>query len=234
MAAVTDFLHMIWDRHPELVFDLVRPADVEEVAKFLLDEYFPQLPLTKITGMNNESEISPWIGKYLASVIPKNVSVLVRDTSRAKRIVAVCINDITYKYPARDEMNLLSFDDPITSPNWSKICQLLKDLYADIHFDEDPVLSFNLVGVARGYSHRGLATKLIDIIEKIAKGRRIHLIKNDTVNEYMANAHFEAGFIVAKEINYQFYMKDVANLKRTFLTDSIHNKIRLMVKRIAI
>lgn len=234
MAAVTDFLHMLWDRCPELVFDLVRPVDIEEVTDFLLDEYFPHLPLTKITELNIQLEIRPWIGQYLASVIQKNVSVLVRDTSRSKRIVAACINDITYRFPQKGEIDLFSFKDPIVRPNWSKICQLLEDLYVDVRFDEDPVLSFNLVGVAQGYGHRGLATKLIDVVEKIAKGRRIGLIKNDTVNEYMANAHFQAGFIVAKEINYQFYAKDGGKFDRPFITDSIHNKIRLMVKKIAV
>ena len=233
MTAVTGFLHKIWDRSPELVFDLVRPADIEEVAIFLLKDYFPHLPLTEITEMSVELEIRPWIGKYLASVVQKNVSVLVRDTSRNKTIVAVCINDITYRYSARDDINLFSFTDPVVSPNWTKICQLVKDLYTDIHFDEDPILSFNLVGVAPGYSHRGLATKLIQIIEEIAKGRRIHLMKNEVVNEYLANTYFEAGYVMAKEIKYEFYGKEGEIPERSFFTNSIHNNIRLMVKKIA-
>ena len=228
MAAVMDFLHVLWDRSPELIFDLIKLSDLCEVESFLISDYFPQLPLSDIIGLNAETEIRPWLAQYLSSVIVKNVSVIVRDTSQENKIVAVSINDLSCANPPKDGVDLLSFSDPSHRPKWTAICELLRDLYVNVDFDPyDPVLSFNLVGVAKNYAHRGLATKLIDIVVKIAKGRRIRLIKNEVVNEYLANAHFEAGFIVVKQINYQFYSKDG---RKPFVTDSVHNKIRLMVK----
>lgn len=229
MAAVGDFLHFPWERSPELIFDLVRPRDVKEVEAFIVDDYFGQLPLTAITGMNVEGEIQPWIGKYLGHVIEKNVSILVRDSSRDNRIVATAINNIQYKDAARDEMTMASFADAAARPCWTAICQLIDDLNRHVEFDQDPVLAFNFVGVAQDYGHRGLAKKLTDVAVRVAKGRNIKAVKNEVVNEYLANAMFEAGFVVAKQIGYQFYTR---NGTKPFVTDSIHDKIRLMVKLI--
>ena len=59
--------------HPNLVFDLIGPTDVNEVSEFVMNEFFHRFPLRDILQV--DKEIRPWIGSYVAHVCSKNFSV---------------------------------------------------------------------------------------------------------------------------------------------------------------
>ena len=59
--------------HPNLVFDLIGPTDVNEVSEFVMNEFFHRFPLRDILQV--DKEVRPWIGSYIAHVCDKNFSV---------------------------------------------------------------------------------------------------------------------------------------------------------------
>ena len=216
-----------YDRFPELVFDTAKPSDLEEITNFIIVEFFGQLPLTTVPALDVDREIGPWIGKYLNHLIQKNMSIIVRDKRQSNRIAAASINDIDRKNRAETDFGLESFSSAEDTPSWFKICQLLHDVHRDVEFDHDPILSIDLLCVAKDYGGRGLSSLCVDLSCQVAKQNGLMLVKAEVVNAYLARGLTKAGFCVAKEIRYKYYTK---NGEKPILTDSVHDSIRYMVK----
>lgn len=135
----------------DLVFGVARTQDIPELIEFLAQEYFNRFPPADILHLQVEKEVRPWLGEYVANVVSKGCSIIVRDPARSNRIAAAAINDIITKDRSKEDISLLSFNDPNRWPNWAKYCQLLDVLYADVKFDRYPVLSLDLMTVRQDY-----------------------------------------------------------------------------------
>jgi len=129
--------------HPNLIFDLVGPSDVNEVSEFVMQEFFHRFPLRDV--LHVETEIRPWIGQYIAHVCSKNFSIVLRDLHRGYRIIAAAINDVDHKERQEKDINLFTFADPVLRPGWHKICTLLSKLNKGLTYSIDPILSMDIM-----------------------------------------------------------------------------------------
>lgn len=129
--------------HPNLMFDLVGPSDVNEVCEFVMNEFFHRFPLKDV--LHVETEVRPWIGQYIAHVSSKNISIVLRDVHRGYRIIAAAINDVDYKGRQEEDINLFTFADPDLRPGWYTICSLLSKLNEGLSYNVDPIISMDII-----------------------------------------------------------------------------------------
>ena len=234
-----------------LVFSVAGTGDVPELIEFLAEEYFNRFPPADILHLEVEKEVRPWLGEYVANVVSKDCSILVRDPAHSNRIAAAAVNDIICEDRPKEDIGLLSFNDPDRCPNWAKYCQLLDVLYTDVKFDRYPVLSLDLMTVGRDYEvifvflviefivviellriasmtqGHGLASECVSATIRQAQQRNIDMIKAEAFNQFMAKALNKVGFDLVKAVNYNFYVNRSG--EKPYSTDSIHNKAQIFV-----
>ena len=129
--------------HPNLMFNLVGPGDVNEVCEFVMNEFFHRFPRKDV--LHVETEVRPWIGQYIAHVSSKNMSIVLRDVYCGYRIIAAAINDVDYKERQEDDTNLFTFADPNLHPGWYTICSLLSKLNEGLSYNVDPIISMDII-----------------------------------------------------------------------------------------
>jgi hypothetical protein len=137
--------------HPNLIFDLIGPVDVNEVAEFVMNEFFHRFPLKDILQV--DKEVRPWIRQYVAHVCSKKFSIVLRDIHRGYRLVAAAINDVDHHVRDSKDINLFTFADPYERPGWHRICYMLSELNRGLTFTDDPILSMDII-VSISFSFR--------------------------------------------------------------------------------
>lgn len=218
---------IVCDGFPNLIFHLVEPHDVPQLTEFIMTEFFHRFPLKDTLEV--EKEIRPWIGQYISHVCSKNVSIFLRDTSNNNRIAAAAINDIDHKTRPIEDISLVSFADAIERPGWQNVCDLLEMLHEGFNFDDDPILSIDLMTVGEDYTKRGLSAQCVQLTIKLAISKGLHSIKVEAVNEFMALVLAKIGFQLIKEIDYN---QLEINGKIPFATKSIHQYARSYILNI--
>ncbi|EFX72904.1 hypothetical protein DAPPUDRAFT_253707 [Daphnia pulex] len=185
--------------HPNLIFDLVGPTDVNEVCEFVMNEFFHRFPLKDV--LHVETEVRPWIGQYIAHVTSKNISIVLRDVLRGYRIIAVAINDVDYKERQEKDINLITFADPNLRPGWFTICSLLSKLNEGLSYNVDPIISMDIIAIGESYCNQGLAYLCTQVTIELAEARGIHLIRIEVVNDFMSAMFASLGFQKIREID---------------------------------
>ena len=216
-----------WPSLPELNFDVLKSSDTEEATEFIINEFFPQFPMTASLLLDVEKEIRPWLKGYVQHVIDKQLSLVVRDDSDQCRIVALVLNNLFKKKPLEENLTQSSFVDAIKRPIWTKICRLCEDIHGNIGLEQDPFICMEFVTVKKELGQHGLASKCAEVTLDMAKKNGIQLVTAEVVNEYLAKGLKKEQFQVAHEINLNFY---VQNGEKPFASDTIHNKMYLFVK----
>ena len=211
----------------ELVFSIANCDDVPELIDFIVGEFFTRFPLTVILKLQVDEEVGPWLGKYVAHIVSKKCTVLVRDAALNNRIAAAAINDIVNQDRCEDDISLISFNNPEQWPAWGRVCQLLDILHSDVKFDRYPVLSLDLMTVGRDYAGQGLSKDCVNATIRQAQLRNIGMVKVEAFNNFMAQGLNTIGFELVKTVNYNFYAN--GNGEKPFATESIHNKAQLYV-----
>ena len=216
-----------WDALPQVKFDLLQRPDVDVAVDFIVDHYFTQLPLTESLRLDVENEVRPWLNEYVGHVMGHQLSLIVRQCDDHNQIVALVLNNLHAKHPHSGDLTQISFADPGKRPVWSVYCKLMEDIRRHVQFDQDPLISMEFVTVSKQWSNRGLATRCVDIVHDLAKKRNIHLITAEVANEFLAKVLAKEDFGDAQVINLNYYHQ---HGKKPFVTDSVHDKIRLMYK----
>lgn len=211
----------------ELEFSVANCEDVSELIEFIVCEFFTRFPLTEILRLQVEVEVRPWLGQYVAHIVSKNCTVLVRDQAHNNRIAAAAINDIVNQDRSEEDISLVSFNNPEQWPAWGRICQLLDILHTDVQFDRYPILSLDLMTVGRDYAGQGLSKECANATIRQAQLRNIAMVKVEAFNNFMAKGLSTIGFELVKTVNYNFYANN--NGEKPYATDSVHNKAQLFV-----
>ncbi|XP_046638480.1 uncharacterized protein LOC124316527 [Daphnia pulicaria] len=185
--------------HPNLMFDLVGPGDVNELCEFVMNEFFHRFPLKDV--LHVETEVRPWIGQYIAHVSSKNMSIVLRDVLRGYRIIAAAINDVDYKERQEKDINLITFADPNLRPGWYTICSLLSKLNEGLSYNVDPIISMDIIAIGESYCNQGLASLCTQVTIELAEARGIHLIRIAVVNDFMSAMFASLGFQKIREID---------------------------------
>ena len=212
----------------EHTYEIIRADDYEEVAEFLLANFFPEVPIGKIVNMDVDMEVRPWLFEFMKKILSFQVSICIRDP--ANRLIAVGINSIEYGDPARD-VSISDYVDPYRHPKMWMNLNFLQDLGKGVDLFGDNCVAglvFNMfmICVDGTISKRGLATKIVDYSIQVAKQKGITVMVTEAVSEYAGRIFSKFGFTVAKQIDYNDY---VYHSSRPLANNGVHKAGRLFV-----
>ena len=212
----------------ELRFSLAGPSDVTQVVDFFMENFWPDYPLTEITGMDIDAEISSWFQEFIHSAIAGGLSLIVRNEENM--IVGATINQVYHRQPVAGFRSFASFANSQTRPIWTKMSRLVDDLHENVHFDQEPVLSIDLIAVRKDYRNRGIAVQMVGKTLEIARVSDVRIVKTESMDLHLTKGLTnKMGFVVAKKINYNDYFQ---NGEKPFRTNGFQNNAWLLVKHL--
>ena len=214
-------------------FSTIQDCDLETVVDFLLQHFFSEEPLGKMLQLDPEIEVKPWFSRMVEHQIKERVSIVVRDSCNGN-IAAVCLNDVERKLIDPEDVTLFSSVKKDQHATMWKIIRLLEDLVQDVDlfdaYNVDAFVVLQILSVSDRYTGRGLAKKLIQLTESVAKQLQYSLIMSEATSDFSGRAFHKAGFVSRKSISYQSYSLDGI---RPFCNNGVHQKAELMVKHFA-
>lgn len=191
----------------ELGFEILAQSHWHSVAEFLLDNFFTEVPIAKLVGMDVDREVRPWLGSFVHSALAYPISIGVRN-ERGK-LVAVCFNVIetaTQQLGGRRLPNIgdyISHDkNPVMSMNMAFVEQLAESAQLDTAFN------IFMLSVSSGYLRRGLARTLIQLSVRLACELGIDTVVSQAVNFYAYKAFESCGFFCAKQLRFDEFKYD--------------------------
>lgn len=220
----------------DIVFSIVRPTDVESVAEFLLENFFTNEPLGRALSLDANEEVRPWLADMVAHAIQEKMSILIRQKSveHGENIVAVCLNDVERIDEDADNVTIFSFVQPEKHPCMWKITRVLEELVRDRDlFKEYKVQNFvgiQMLSVGPQFGGRGLAKKLIELTEMLARLRGFSLMLSEATSEFSARAFLKAGFESKNILQYDSFTLDNEKPFKGLAEKKVHTCAQLMVK----
>ncbi len=227
-------------REQELMIQIARPDEAQEVYDFLLDHFFPLAPIRQL-GLYDESEEAKrpaWIEDLVRDCLRTPHSLLVRDACLQHQIVAVAVNEMKTS---------ITTTKPLTHarPNGSRSCnpaqipvgRLHKAVLENIHrqvdvfslYNTEKKMEFSIVAVNKNFGRQGLASKLMELSLEIARENGVGVVWTEALSEYTAKLASKFGFDTLKSINYDDFWfegkKPLANIPG-------HRNGRLMARKI--
>jgi len=160
-------------------FFMIKPIHYDEVIEHLKENFFYDEPLNNAVGLCREKgEGHPELEKHSLATLADGVSIAVANGKG--EIVGVCLNGFLHPgdtLKAKD--NLESSKDE----RFKKIFSLLynQNLTVDFfkEFDVDRVFEYRILSVDSNYRGQGLAKKLIQKSEDIARKYHCRIVKGD-------------------------------------------------------
>ena len=215
--------------------NLMGIEDVADVTEFLLDHFFSEEPLGKAIGVDVEVEVRPWLAKVVMHQVQENISIVIRNFASNGQLVAVCLNDVERDIDDTDDVTIGTSVEEQLHPAMWKITHLLMDLVQDIdlfgRFHTNAYVLLQILCVHPQYAGRGLAGKMVDMTERLARGAGHSLIISEATSEYSASAFIKAGYTVENSIEYADYSLD--GVERPFARNTgVHTSARLMIKQL--
>ena len=207
----------------DLEFIIVRQEEKIEVSEFLLEHFFPEVPIGKIVNMDVNREVRPWLADFIESVLASSTSIAIRKRDDGQ-LVALAVNMI--ERPGAPDIT--QFVNPVQHPLMYMNMAFLEDL--SVFPNDCPASSemFNvfMISVSPKYSKRGLASKLIQLSVQLAGQLGIRMVISQAVNYYAIKALEKCGFRSVKQLSYnEFVYCETTPLAN----NGIHQKAELMV-----
>jgi len=210
-------------------------GDTGDVTEFLLKYFFSEEPLGRALGVDVEAEVRPWLANVVMHQVQENISIVIRDCASHNQLVAVCLNDVERNADDADDVTISASVEKQRHPSMWKITQLLNDLVKDVElfsrFHIDAYVLLQILCVHPKYAGRGLAGKMIDMTERIARVCGHSLIISEATSGYSTSAFLKAGFQVENSIEYADYSLD--GVDKPFSSNTgVHSGARLMIKQL--
>lgn len=213
----------------DLQWTTVRQEEKVEVSEFLLDHFFPQVPIGKIVNMDVNREIRPWLADFIETVLAASPASIAVRTRKDGRLVALAVN-IIERLGGEPSPDITQFVDPVQHPLMHMNMAFLEEL--SIFPDDCPaasqMMNVFMVAVAPQYGKRGLASKLIQLSVVLAGRLGIEMVVSQAVNYYAIRALEKCGFRSVKQVLYGDFVYEGTT---PLANNGVHQKAELMVLR---
>lgn len=160
-------------------FFMIKPIHYDEVIEHLKDNFFYDEPLNRAVGLCQEKgEGHPELEKHSLATLSDGVSVAVSNSKG--EIVGVCLNG--FLHPG-DTVKAREALDNCQDERFRKIFTLLyeQNLKFDLFemLNVDRIFEYRILSVDNNYRGQGLAKKLIQKSEEVARKYHCKVVKGD-------------------------------------------------------
>lgn len=190
-------------------FFMIKPIHYDEVLEHLKDNFFYDEPLNQAVGLCSEKgEGHPELEKHSLATLSDGVSVAVQNSKGD--IVGVCLNGFLHPGETLKAKEALA---NCQDERFQKIFNLLYDQNLKIDLFEmlnvDRVFEFRILSVDKSYRGQGLAKRLMQRSEDVARKYHCKVIKGDATAVGSLAICLSLGMKPIQEI----YYKDVDGLE---------------------
>lgn len=190
-------------------FTLIKPIHYDDVIEHLKQNFFYDEPLNHAAGLCRiKGESNPELEKHSLATLSDGVSIAIRNSKG--EIIAVCLNGFLHPGDISKAKEALesSHDE-----RFKKIFNLLYDtnLKVDLFemLDVDRIFEYRILSVDKAYRGQGLAKKLIQKSEDMARKYHCKVVKGDATAIGSLKVCLSLGLKPAHEILYSDIDLDV-------------------------
>lgn len=160
-------------------FFMIKPIHYDEVIEHLKENFFYDEPLNRAVGLCSiKGEGHPELEKHSLATLSDGVSIAVQNSKG--EIVGVCLNGFLHPGETSKAKEAL---ENCEDERFKKIFSLLyeQNLKFDLFemLDVDRVFEFRILSVDKNYRGQGLAKKLIQKSEEVARKYHCKVVKGD-------------------------------------------------------
>lgn len=160
-------------------FFMIKPIHYDEVIEHLKENFFYDEPLNQAVGLCREKgEGHPELEKHSLATLSDGVSVAVQNSKG--EIVGVCLNG--FLHPG-DTLKAKDALENCEDERFQKIFTLLyeQNLKFDLFqmYDVDRIFEYRILSVDKNYRGQGLAKKLVQRSEDVARKYHCKVVKGD-------------------------------------------------------
>ncbi|CRK99131.1 CLUMA_CG012150, isoform A [Clunio marinus] len=184
-------------------FFMIKPVHYDEVIEHLKNNFFYDEPLNRAVGLcSSKGEGHPELEKHSLATLSDGVSVAVQNSKGD--IVGVCLNGFLHPgetLKAKEALNA-SQDE-----KFQRIFNLLYDqnlkfdLFEELNVDR--IFEFRILSVDKNYRGQGLAKKLMQKSENIARKYHCKVVKGDATAAGSLAVCLSLGLKPIAEIHYK-------------------------------
>lgn len=158
---------------------MIKPIHFDDVIEHLKDNFFYDEPLSRAVGLCLEKgEGHPELEKYSLATLSDGVSVAVQNSKGD--IVGVCLNG--FLHPG-DTLKAQEALENCQDERFKKIFNLLYDQNLKFNLFEmhevDRIFEYRMLSVDKNYRGQGLAKKLVQRSEDVARKYHCKVVKGD-------------------------------------------------------
>lgn len=201
-------------------FFMIKPIHYDEVLEHLKDNFFYDEPLNRAVKLCEKGEGHPELEKHSLATLSDGVSVAVQNSKG--EIVGVCLNG--FLHPG-DVLKAKAALENCQDERFKKIFSLLYEQNLKFNLfemlDVDRVFENRILSVDKNYRGQGLAKKLMQRSEDIARKYHCKVVKGDATAAGSLAICKSLGFTPIQEIDY----KDV-----DLLVSLPHEKLVILYK----
>ena len=214
----------------DLIVDLARPDERQEIYDFLLVNFIPVPPIRQLSQYDDgpeEFKRPAWVLEYVGECISQPYSLLARNKDGT--LVAVMLNILESR--KEEEEHSPYWDWNLTTAYMAALYKNL-DLFTILECDQ--IFHLTIVSVSPNYAKQGLATKLYQLsLDLIAPTTGAGGVKTEAGSIYVARLATKLGFNTYKTLEFasieyegRFPLANKEGIEE-------HSTARLMARRLA-
>lgn len=191
-------------------FFIIKSIHFDEVIEHLKENFFYDEPLNAAVGLcRNKGEGHPELEKHSLATLSDGVSVAVQNSKG--EIVGVCLNGFLHPGETLKAKNAL---ESCQDERFRKIFTLLYD--QNLKFDlfeklnVDRIFEYRILSVDKNYRGQGLAKKLMQKSEEVARKYHCKVVKGDATAAGSLAICLSLGLKPIEEISYKDIDLDVS------------------------
>lgn len=191
-------------------FFMIKPIHYDEVIEHLKENFFFDEPLNRAVGLcSAKGEGHPELEKHSLATLSDGVSIAVQNSKG--EIVGVCLNG--FLHPGDTSKARESLDN-CEDEGFKKIFELLYeqnlkfDLFEQLQVDR--VFEYRILSVDKNYRGQGLAKRLMQKSEEIARKYHCKVVKGDATAAGSLAICLSLGLKPIQEISYKDIDIDVS------------------------
>lgn len=184
-------------------FMLIKPIHYDEVIEHLKENFFYDEPLNHAVGLCRiKGESNPELEKHSLATLSDGVSIAIKNSKG--KIIGVCLNG--FLHPG-DTLKAREALDSCQDERFKKIFNLLYEQNLKVNLFEllnvDIIFEYRILSVDKEYRGQGLAKKLIQKSEEIARKYHCKVVKGDATAVGSLKICLGYGMKPISEISYE-------------------------------
>jgi len=224
-----------WSDGTELVIDIARPEECNEIMSFLDGNFFSKSPEVHLIGDDKPKPGSEeekkkeefYYNVVLEECLSASNSLTVRNPDKNGEMVAVSVNRVHYEGVKRRDFP--PEDVSLFKEMWSVLNEPADGLFS--LYKTTKVFHWYMTAVSPPYQRRGIATKLAQLCIQLGVEAGAGAIKVEAESEYTSRLADKLGFSTLKSVDYAtFQYKGTKPLADNRYLLSEHSIARLMAR----